>query len=87
VIDDKSFIEFCEREFNVKFVDQTTGRNALEIIKEQKYQGKCQNCASALHGDGVMLHLGDIICGDDRSDHCADWVNSDYSCEFWESTE
>jgi hypothetical protein len=35
MIDAKSFMEFFEREFNVKFVDAKTCRNAIDYIAEQ----------------------------------------------------
>jgi hypothetical protein len=34
-INSKSFMEFFEKQFNVKFVDVKTGKFALDIIKEK----------------------------------------------------
>ena len=83
MIDAKSFMEFFEQESGIKFIDANSGRPALQVLKEQKRSRKCQNCASAVHGDGVILHLGDIICGNRQSDKVTDWVDKNYCCEFW----
>lgn len=34
-INSKSFMEFFERQFNVKFIDIKTGKLALDVIKEK----------------------------------------------------
>ena len=36
VIDEKSFMEFFEKEYGVKFVDAETGRKALDVVEEHK---------------------------------------------------
>jgi len=36
MITPKSFIEFCEKELKVEFVDITTGRKVLDIIAEKE---------------------------------------------------
>jgi nitric oxide synthase oxygenase domain/subunit len=47
-INAKSFMEFFEKEYGVKFVDHKTGRSALEIINEREKEARskrvCGNC-------------------------------------------
>jgi len=36
MINPKSFIEFCEKELKVEFVDITTGKRVLDLIAEKE---------------------------------------------------
>ena len=41
MINDKNFMEFFEKEFNVQFIDVKTGKRALEVVAEkEKSTGK-----------------------------------------------
>jgi formylmethanofuran dehydrogenase subunit E len=84
MIDEKSFMEFFEKEYGVKFVDVSTGKNALDIIKEMK---SCKTCRHIIYGDGLTLHLEDMVCGNSASDHATDFRFSSDSCNRWESTK
>ena len=36
MIDAKNFMEFFEKEFNVQFIDNETGKRALDIVAENE---------------------------------------------------
>ena len=84
MIDPKSFMEFFEKEYGVKFIDVSTGKNALDVIKEDHICGKCRYGA---HGDGVTMFKEDIVCVNAESRHVTDFVMKDDTCEFWEAKE
>ena len=44
MIDTKSFLEFCKKEYHVDFVDMQTGKNALDIIQENNARKTCLSC-------------------------------------------
>ena len=84
MIDAKSFMEFFEKEYGVKFVDASTGKNALDVLKEERICGKCQYGARA---DGVTDFVEDIVCVNGDSRHVTDFRMNDDTCELWESEE
>ena len=81
MIDAKSFMEFFENQYGTKFVDMKTGRNALDVLNEQR---TCANCQYILRGDGESLLVGDMVCGNPDSDYVTDFRMSDDTCIYWE---
>ena len=57
MIDAKSFMEFFEREFNVKFVEANTGRDALDIITERGDKSSNNVCDTNVQKDDILLHV------------------------------
>ena len=57
MIDAKSFMEFFEREFNVKFVDADTGRDALDVIIERGDKTSNNVRDTAAQTDDILLHI------------------------------
>ena len=47
MIDAKSFMEFFENEYGIKFIDQKTGKRAIDVIAENK-KAKNDPCMSLL---------------------------------------
>ena len=84
MIDSKSFMEFFEKEYGVKFVDVNTGRNALDIINERRVCGKCQYI---VRGDGKTLHAEDMVCANPESSHATDFRMKGDTCEHWAAAE
>ena len=84
MIDSKSFMEFFEKEYGVKFVDVKTGKGALDIINEKH---TCKACAHILKGDGKSLHIGDMVCGNPLSDYVTDFRFDDDTCSLWEAVK
>ena len=84
MIDEKSFMEFFEKEYGVKFVDANTGKNVLDIIHETRV---CEKCAHVIKGDGKSLLIGDMVCGNPESDHVADFMTDGDTCELWEDAK
>jgi len=82
MIDPKSFIEFFEKEYGVKFVDAKTGKSALEIINQKKTCGTCKHVAK---GASKILHADDMVCANPDSVHASDFMTDDDCCEFWKS--
>ena len=82
MIDPKRFMEFFENEYGIKFVDVNTGKNALDLLKESRV---CKKCDHAIHGDGKSLLIGDMVCGNPRSEYVTDFRTSDDTCELWEA--
>lgn len=44
----------------------------------------CDTCLWAGKGDGKILHIGDIVCVNDKSEHLADFVSKNDTCKLWE---
>ena len=84
MIDTKSFMEFFEKEYGVKFVDANTGKNALDIINEKQVCGKCKHI---IRGNGKSLHAEDMVCGNPESSHVCDFRSNDDTCKLWETEE
>ena len=84
MIDAKSFMEFFEKQYGTKFVDMKTGRNALDVINEQR---TCANCKYILKGNGETLHMDDMVCGNPDSNYVTDFLMSDDICDNWELTK
>jgi len=84
MIDAKSFMEFFEKEYGVKFVDASTGKNALDVLKEEHICGKCQYGA---RGDGITSFAEDIVCVNADSCHVTDYVSENDTCELWEAAK
>jgi hypothetical protein len=84
MIDPKSFMEFFEKQYDVKFIDANTGKNALDIINDTNICGTCKHIA---HGDGKALHVDDMVCVNPDSIHAGDFRASDDTCELWETTK
>jgi len=84
MIDAKSFMEFFEKEYGVEFVDVSTNKPTLDIIKEQRVCTKCKYCAS---GDGVHSFVEDTICVNSDSDYVTEFRTGDDTCELWESAK
>lgn len=40
MINPKNFLEFCEKEFKIEFVDSNTGKKVLDIIAENEVKKK-----------------------------------------------
>lgn len=80
----KSFMEFFKEEFNIDFIEQETGRNALDIIKENERKRDCLSCHYAMAGDGRYLHEEDTICINNKSEYVTDWVSDEMICDLWE---
>ena len=60
MIDDKSFMEFFEKEFNVKFVDAKTGESAADIISRNREKNTNQYNDTEYNSDyDVFLEEGD----------------------------
>ncbi|MFA5577828.1 MAG: hypothetical protein WC983_11280 [Tissierellaceae bacterium] len=83
-ITSKEFVGFFKKEFNINFIDAKTGKNVLEIIKENEKKKNCLNCYWSMSGDGVYLHKEDTICINDKSEYVTDWMSDEIVCEFWE---
>ncbi len=47
----------------------------------------CDNCRWAGKGDGITLHVGDIVCVNDKSERLADFVSPTATCKQWEAEE
>ncbi|MDR0767103.1 MAG: hypothetical protein LBE57_01450 [Methanosarcinales archaeon] len=90
-INAKNFMEFFEKQCGVKFVDIEAGKTVLDIIndeeKELRNKGVCSNCKYGAKGDGVFVHVDDIVCINADSSNVADFVFSNSSCEWWEQGE
>jgi hypothetical protein len=84
MINEKNFMEFFEKEYGVNFVDANTGRNVLDIIKEDRVCGRCEH---VIQGNGRTLHIGDMVCNNPKSDHVTDFRCSDDSCILWEAAK
>jgi hypothetical protein len=83
MIDTKSFLEFCKKEYHVDFVDMQTGKNALDIIQENNARKTCLSCRWAMNGDGKTLHKEDVVCVNGQSEYITEWVSSEMVCDFW----
>jgi len=81
MIDSKLFMEFFEKEFDVKFVDIVTGKNALDMISQKQI---CENCIYIIRGDGKTLLKEDMVCGNPDSDCVTYFMSNDDSCMQWE---
>ena len=46
------------------------------VNNNDKCCGTCGNC--------VKDELNDLICVEDKSDYCADYVDYEFVCELWE---
>jgi len=57
MIDAKSFMEFFEKEFNVKFVDADTGRDALDVIAEREDKASSNVCDTDVQTGVILLHI------------------------------
>jgi len=82
MIDSKIFIEFFEKEYGTKFVDIATGKNALDIMRSNRTCGKCKH---VLHGDGKIIHIGDMVCGNTKSESVTDFMSDEDSCMLLEA--
>jgi hypothetical protein len=92
MIDAKSFMEFFEKEFDVKFVDSKSGRNALDIIREKEQERdaiekNCLTCFWVAKGDGVSLHKDDRVCVNADSEYVTEWVFESTVCARWKKAE
>ena len=84
MIDAVKVLEFFEKESGKKFVDVKTGKNAIDLLKASR---TCEKCNHVLHGDGKSLLVGDMVCGNARSDYVTDFRMSDDTCDLWEAEE
>jgi len=84
MIDSIKLLEFFEKQSGKKFVDVKTGKNAIDLLRANR---TCEKCSHALHGDGKSLLVGDIVCGNARSDYTTDLRMKDDSCGLWEAEE
>ena len=57
MIDAKSFMEFFEREFNFKFVDADTGRDALDVINERRDKTSNKVSDTDAQTGYILLHI------------------------------
>ena len=59
MIDAKSFMEFFEKECNVKFVDHKTGKSVLDIIAERDKRKNPYNESANKSDYDKFLEAGD----------------------------
>ena len=81
MIDPKSFMEFFEKEYGVKFVNANTGEDVLNKMRQKQV---CANCRHIIRSDGENLHAGDMVCGNPESDYLSDFRPDDDTCIYWE---
>jgi len=53
----------------------------MSDTKESQVKKICNTCRWAGKGDGKILHIGDIVCVNDKSDHIADFVSKTDTCK------
>ena len=87
-INAKNFMEFFENQCGVKFVDISTGKNALDLINEREKinsnERACGNCKYGAKGDGIFAHTEDIVCVNSDSPNTTEFVFADSNCDHWE---
>jgi len=59
----------------------------MSDTKESQSKKICDTCRWAGKGDGKTLHMGDIVCVNDKSDRIADFVSKSDTCLLWEIEE
>ena len=77
----KDFIQFFEKELG------ETGKRILDEIVEAEKKKTCEFCQFGSRGDGKWVHKDDIVCVNDKSDRCTDFVSSKDKCDKWQKRE
>jgi len=82
MIDAIKVLEFFEKESRKEFVDVKTGKNAIDLLKASR---TCEKCNHIIRGDGESFLVGDMVCGNARSDYVTDFRMKDDTCDLWET--
>jgi len=82
MIDAKMFMEFFEKECDIKFIDTGTGKPALDVLNEFR---TCKNCKYGSYGDGINGFVEDLVCVNAESEYTCEFMSDNDTCEFWET--